>query len=110
METTLRKPKRKAIGKSSKANKSLNLKTIPKKRPLKRKTVAGKIPRSNNIKKSTDMDQNDLVSDITEAKSIENSDNDISRIADQKEENLVNLIVKVLVRSTLEELYGKESN
>ncbi|WP_431294137.1 hypothetical protein [Pedobacter sp. P26] len=56
------------------------------------------------------MDQKGLVSSITEAKSIENSDNDISRIADQKEENLVNLIVKVLVRSTLEELYGKESN
>ena len=74
-----------------------------------RKTFTAKIPNSNNSKKSPE-DQKGLVSSITAAKSIENSDNGISRIADQKEENLVNLIVKVLVRSTLEELYGKESN
>lgn len=106
METTLRKPKRKAIRKGSKVTR--NLLSTPKKRA--RKTVTAKIPGSNNSKKSTGIDQKGLVSSITEAKSIENSDNDIRRIADQKEENLVNLIVKVLVRSTLEELYGKESN
>jgi len=106
METITSKPKRKAIRKGSKVNR--NLLATPKKRA--RKAVIAKIPGSNNSKKSTDMNQKGLVSSITEAKSIENSDNDISRIADQKEENLVNLIVKVLVRSTLEELYGKESN
>lgn len=106
METITSKPKRKAIRKGSKVTR--NLLATPKKRM--RKTVTSKTPRSNNSKKTAEIDQNGYISDITKPKSIENSDNDISRIADQKEENLVNLIVKVLVRSTLEELYGKESN
>lgn len=49
-------------------------------------------------------------SPIDPPKSIDNIDNIIGQSEIEKEEKLVNLIVKVLVKSTLDELYGKESN
>jgi hypothetical protein len=41
---------------------------------------------------------------------VERTDNNIGKVYENKEEKLLNLIVKNIVKSTLEELYGKEGN
>ncbi|RNL51186.1 hypothetical protein [Pedobacter jejuensis] len=43
-------------------------------------------------------------------KQLENIENNIIKINENKEDKLLNLIVKIIVKSTLEQLYGKESN
>jgi len=108
MENSIKKPKRKAIRRGTKVKRFLTKPASPENRIRKPTTHKPRPTKQNKVPGISD--QNNPIQPINDAKNIENTDNVIAKIADQKEENLVNLIVKVLVRSTLEELYGKESN
>lgn len=46
---------------------------------------------------------------IQAKENVERSNDNIEKISQEKETKLLNLIVKVIVKSTLEQLYGKES-
>lgn len=46
---------------------------------------------------------------IQNTENVERNDVSIDKINEKKENKLLNLIVKVVVKSTLEQLYGKES-
>ncbi|WP_316805677.1 hypothetical protein [Pedobacter agri] len=46
---------------------------------------------------------------IQAKENVERSNDNIEKISREKETKLLNLIVKVIVKSTLEQLYGKES-
>ncbi|WP_231463869.1 hypothetical protein [Pedobacter sp. Leaf132] len=47
---------------------------------------------------------------LHEREYLKKTDNNIDKIYESREEKLLNLIVKIIVKSTLKELYGKEGN
>ncbi|MBO9674232.1 MAG: hypothetical protein J7577_12350 [Sphingobacteriaceae bacterium] len=85
-------------------------------RKMKRKTLRSNIPAKASLKLNNSDNllslptQSQITPYIDNEKSINKSDNLPEKIAREKEDKLVNLITKVLVRTTLEELYGKEGN
>lgn len=73
----------------------------------------GKIQAKKCITRSTEIKEKSAVvskNQLDTPKSIDNIDDVFSQSEEKKEEKLVNLMIKVLVKSTLDELYGKESN
>ena len=51
-----------------------------------------------------------IVNTLNDKRDVEKTPYKIEEIHRNKEEKLLNLIVKIIVKSTLEQIYGKESN
>lgn len=108
MEINIKKPKRKAFRKRIRTKTRVAVPASTKQKTSKQKTIHTNKTNSNIPLQS--IHHPPSKSDINNQKSIENTDDIISRLSDEKEERLLNLIVKALVRVTLDQSYGKESN
>ncbi|ATP57476.1 hypothetical protein CPT03_13840 [Pedobacter ginsengisoli] len=104
MEMIKKVAQRRASGTAARTNRK-SIKINPK--PI------GKIQAKKRITQSTETKKKSGVvskNQLDTPKSIDNIDDVFGQSEEEKEEKLVNLVVKVLVKSTLDELYGKESN
>ncbi|RQO80212.1 hypothetical protein DBR40_00925 [Pedobacter sp. KBW01] len=108
MEINIKKPKRKAFRKGMRTKARLVVPINIRQKNFKKKTThIGKINSNKSLGLTHQLPSKPGIND---QKSIEKIDDTISRLSNEKEERLLNLIVKVLVRTTLDQLYGKESN
>ncbi|MBT2563738.1 hypothetical protein J7E50_05330 [Pedobacter sp. ISL-68] len=108
MEINIEKPKRKVLRKGMRSKARAAVPPNIKQKTFKQKVIHTDKTNSNKPLPSTHLDFSKL--DIRNQKSIEKTDDTITSLSNEKEEKLLNLIVKVLVRATLDEIYGKESN
>ncbi len=108
MEINIKTPKRKVFRKGMKTKPRAAVPANIKQHPFKLKVIH--TDKTNSNKPIGPTNEPPLKPDINNQKSIEKNDDTISKTSSEKEEILVNLIVKALVRATLDQLYGKESN